>query len=144
MEIDLEEWKLFVDVLIAYAWPLTIFLSILLIKKPLFEFLNSPREKTFRLGGAEMVIGELRKDGKITESEFKELEGLSSHDIWALEYYKHPKEERTNAQKNLPIKVAALSFEKRGLIVRTQSGFYELTRLGNAVLEKAKELTENE
>jgi hypothetical protein len=91
----------------------------------------------------ELVLNELEKQGSLPVSSRAELEGLSSHDIWALSSFAE-KEVPTEVDKMRPAqRVAARTLLDVNLLTLVGGGSNRqvtLTPLGNRMIEAAKSI----
>jgi hypothetical protein len=129
------------QILAAIAWPLVVLVIALMLRRPLLDLL--PRVRQVEAKGIKLILERLEEEGQpLPFGARKELSGLTSHDIWALESF---------AQGQMPLipdlkpgqRVAARALVEAGLVsIRGEgpSRRLEVTELGKKILAAAESL----
>jgi len=129
--------KAVAEVAAAVAWPLVIMILVCVFYKPITSLLSRVRE--IKASGVEVLVDRLEEQGKLPVGGRAELQGLTSHDIWALDTF--AKVPMKIAAMTNPQRVAARTLLDAGLLVLQGTGVereVEVAPLGKELLEAAK------
>lgn len=135
------EWAdlLLVKFFVPISWPLAAFIVLIYYKKSVFDWF-SKRNVKVTASGMEMVISKVEETHQLSLAQQKELQGLSAHDIWALETFSVSQSKSIISDKMPPAsKVIAKTFLDAGILIRDGNKL-KLTSLGDDILKRAKEI----
>lgn len=102
---------------------------------PIAKWVSGNIKEIHAPAGIKLIMEKAEKNNIINSFQRKELEGLTAHDIWALESFKN------KGTLGVASKVAAVSFLELGLIYKEES-CYNLTDKGQQLLDIAESILE--
>ena len=94
--------KAFADVAAALAWPSVVLIIAYLFRSAITALVSRVRQ--IKATGVELVLQQLEQQGQLPIGARSELQGLSAHDIWALDSF---------AEKKVPLKPALMNNMQR-------------------------------
>jgi len=131
--------KAFAEAATAVAWPLVVLVIVYMFRATIKSLLSRVRE--IKATGVELLLHQLEQQGQLPVGGRAELQGLTAHDIWALDSFASGLKQ--TAAMNNPQRVAARTLLDAGLLVLKGSGEQrevEITPLGKKLLEAARAL----
>ena len=133
--------KVFAEIVAALAWPLAVLAIDLLFRSRIESLLSRVRQ--IKATGVELLLNQLEQQGQLPVAGRAELQGLTAHDIWALDNFATSAIPTKTAAMNIQQRVAARTLLDAGLLVLKGSEAQrevEVTALGKKLLEAAKAL----
>jgi hypothetical protein len=126
------------------SWPIAAITLAVIFRKPIIGLMTRVHKIKATSKGAELVLHELEKQGRLSTFSRLELEGLTAHDIWALQSFE---------SGTIPIqvdlmkpaqRVAARTLVDLGILSLVGEGpqrHVEIAPLGFKILEAAKSIS---
>lgn len=137
-DIEFPEWKLVVKLLVAYAWPLTVILVLLILKKEVFGFLKD-RNISYTTKEGELVLSLMKNKESLLKLQRDEIKGLTANEIWALQTFRDSPDKCKFSEMRGASKVMAKVLLEAGML-ENKGDHVALAPLGHEVLEAANRI----